>query len=60
MKTVQLYQIHVIYSKTKTITLPQQLPVHAAIIAARPVADRHQFEAYIRIEPVLTSSKETI
>ncbi len=50
---IQKYQIHVIYSKTKAITLPQQLPIHAAIIAARPVADRHQFQAYVRIEPVI-------
>ncbi len=53
-KPVMLYQIHVIYSKTKQITLPQQLPIHAAIVAARPVADRHMFEASVRIEPVIS------
>lgn len=51
---IQLYQIQVIYSKTKRITLPKQLPLHAAVVAARPVADRHQFQAYVRIEPVIS------
>lgn len=52
MKT-QLYQIQVVYSKTKLVTLPQQLPIHLAVLAAQPIAEKHMLDAAVRVEPVV-------
>jgi len=35
------------------MVLPAQLDLHAAVIAAGPVANRHKLQAAVRIEPVV-------